>query len=168
MKKAVWSGEKVAKFIKPLRAEQINPNGVDLRASTVLRNVERGILTHKRKIPKRVEVPSKKGVYHLRKGSYVVVYKEIVQIPDDTIGLVFPRSSLMRMGARLHSAVWDSGYRGRGEGLLVVHNDKGIHLKKGAKVGQMIFLSANASGQYQGIYQGERMGKGEEALLEER
>lgn len=155
---SVWSGKQVAKFLTPLNEDQINPNGVDLRVLKILVNKEAGaLLQHKRKIPTRTEVEVTEGTYTLEKGPFIVVYKEKVRIPEDAIGLVFPRSSLMRMGVRLHSAVWDSGYEGRGEGLLVVHNEKGVEIEKLAKIGQIIFLSATESGKYSGRYQQERL-----------
>lgn len=156
--KTIWTGEQIAEFITPVQNDQIQPNGVDLRVGKIVKNTGSGSLYQdKRKIPSRTPLNIKKGEYRLSKGSYVVVYKETVTIPETAIGLVFPRSSLMRMGARVHTAIWDPGYEGRGEGLLVVHNKHGIHLGKEVRIGQMIFLSASSSSTYNGKYQKERI-----------
>jgi dUTP pyrophosphatase len=68
-----------------------------------------------------------------------------------------PRSTLLRSGVAIHTAVWDAGYSGRGEGLLSVLNPKGYRLQRGAAVLQLVFLrlgAATAEG-YRGKYQGE-------------
>jgi dUTP pyrophosphatase len=54
-------------------------------------------------------------------------------------------------------AVWDPGYHGRSESLLVVHSQHGITLNSGAKVMQLVFvrLEAKAEKGYEGQYKGE-------------
>ncbi|MBA2371776.1 MAG: deoxyuridine 5'-triphosphate nucleotidohydrolase, partial [Chloroflexi bacterium] len=69
-----------------------------------------------------------------------------------------PRSSLLRSGVAIHTAVWDAGYSGQGEGLLSVLASAGYRLQRGARVVQLVFLrlgSATADG-YGGTYQDER------------
>ena len=51
-----------------------------------------------------------------------------------------PRSSLLRMGVTVETAVWDAGYRGRSEALLIVYNSAGFYIKKDARVVQLIFM----------------------------
>lgn len=155
--KMVWSGKRVAKHLTPVQEDQINPNGVDVRVSKVLKNTTVGALADERHLPKRTEVKPTHDVYRLERGSYVVVYKEKVHIPLEAVGLVLPRSSLMRMGGTLNTAVWDPGYEGQGEGLLVVHNTHGLHIGRNARIGQMVFFSAVQGGTYNGTYQGERI-----------
>ena len=95
--------------------------------------------------------------YFLSPGAYLVHYNEEVNIPENVLGIVFPRSSLMRMGATLQSAVWDPGYNGKGCGLLIVH--KNIEIWKNARIGQIIFLTTDAKITYKGIFQNERLEK---------
>ena len=76
----------------------------------------------------------------LKKGSYKIVYNEVVSIPDDCAALAYPRSSLLRCGAFIHCAVWDPGYTGRSESLLVVSNENGIRLKRNARLVQLVFV----------------------------
>lgn len=63
----------------------------------------------------------------------------------------------MRSGAILYTAVWDPGYRGRGQGLLNVYNPKGIKLKLNARIGQLVFfrLGKPSMRPYKGFYQKE-------------
>jgi len=91
--------------------------------------------------------------------SYRITYNEKISVPGDAMGLVFPRSSLMRNGCHLVTAVWDPGYEGRGQGLLQVLNPRGVVLEENARVGQLVFfrLENEASGGYDGRYQGENI-----------
>jgi len=74
------------------------------------------------------------------------------------MALARPRSSLLRCGVVVHSAVWDAGYSGRSQSLMVVHNPAGFRLQQNARVLQLVFLklSGETAG-YRGIYQGENM-----------
>ena len=66
-------------------------------------------------------------------------------------------TSILRCGADLNCALWDPGYEGRSEALLVVYNEHGITLKRNAKIGQLVFirLSEEAKSLYEGQYKGE-------------
>lgn len=89
--------------------------------------------------------------------AYRVTYNEKISVPKNAIGLVFPRSTLMRNGCHLVTAVWDPGYEGRGQGLLQVMNPAGIVLEENARIAQMVFfrLDEEAREGYSGTYQGE-------------
>jgi len=93
----------------------------------------------------------------LAEGAYKIVFNEYVKIPVDAAAFCFPRSSMLRCGASIHCAVWDPGYEGRSEALLVVYNKHGLRLKKNAKIGQLVFvqLSEPAKDVYAGVYKGE-------------
>ena len=69
-----------------------------------------------------------------------------------------PRSSLLRCGVTVNTAVWDAGYSGRSQSLLVVYNPLGFRLQKDARVVQLVFfrLTGETKG-YQGKYQGENL-----------
>ena len=97
---------------------------------------------------------------HLNPGPYLITFNEVVNLPLDLMALGRPRSSLLRSGVSVHTAVWDAGYRGRSQALLVVHNSSGYRLQRGARLMQLIFfrLPQPASQGYQGRYQGENLG----------
>jgi dUTP pyrophosphatase len=94
----------------------------------------------------------------LPKGVYKVTFNEVVSIPKDICAIALPRSSLLRAGASVHTAVWDAGYRGRSEAMLAVYNESGFYLKKDARVIQLIFIRLQ-SGQegYNGRYMNENI-----------
>lgn len=93
----------------------------------------------------------------LAPGAYKVIFNEYVRIPQDAAAFCFPRSSLLRSGITLECAVWDPGYEGRSEALLIVSNPHGAVLKRNAKIGQLVFmrLLEKTSYPYEGVYKGE-------------
>ena len=152
----ILSGKDVAKFIEPCREEQIQPNGVDLTVENVYIFVSSVEFSGKLKsMPIQEIYPDEEGFWDLSPGAYLIRYGEIVRIPRGTVGLVLPRSSLLRMGCTLFTAVWDSGYEGRGIGLLAVFNPQGIRLKRGTRIGQLILMRAETQERYSGQWQYE-------------
>ncbi|HEV7663193.1 MAG TPA: deoxyuridine 5'-triphosphate nucleotidohydrolase [Chloroflexota bacterium] len=142
-------------------AAHVQPNGIDLSLDTILSFDERGALgvsNDDRRLPTRHEMPfDADGWLDLPPGTYGVRYAEPVALPVDCGGLCFPRSSLLRMGLHVPTAVWDAGYNGRGEGLLVVNNPHGVRLQRGARIAQLVAfrLSEPALAGYAGRYQNE-------------
>ena len=99
------------------------------------------------------------GWIDLPAGSYLVTFNEIVNIPKDVAALARARSTLLRCGASLETALWDPGYRGRSQSLLVVYNPQGLRLKKNARLMQLVFLRLEKEAEkvYSGKYQGENI-----------
>ena len=160
----VRSGEFVAKNVSPrdeskkLPKEAIQSNGVDLSINKILEcSGESKINNNNYELPERKEIDIKDDYYKLHSDkSYVVVYDEVINIPDDHIGLVFPRSRLMRCNMYIETAVWDPGYEGIGEGGLVVHNGGELH--KDLRLAQLILIpSEDSNYKYNGTHQGERL-----------
>ena len=140
---------------------QLQPNGIDLRIDRVQRLTSPGLLgaapTLREPAAREDVHPDADGWWDLHAGSYVIGYAETVNLPTDVMAFARPRSTLLRSGVAIHTAVWDAGYSGRGEGLLSVQNPKGYRLQRGAAVLQLVFLrlgTATVEG-YRGKYQGE-------------
>lgn len=143
-----------------LHESQFQPCGVDLTLKTAFKFKSAGKIdfdNKERKLSEVEEIKFENDELHLQQGAYKIVYGEYVRIPKDAAAFVYPRSSLLRCGVTVESAVWDPGYEGRGEAMLVVHNPHGITLKKNAKIAQMVFvkLSESAKQLYEGQYKGE-------------
>ncbi|AKH96933.1 deoxyuridine 5'-triphosphate nucleotidohydrolase [Halanaeroarchaeum sulfurireducens] len=155
------SGGFVAEHLEDVDEEQIQPNGVDLRLDWVLEQREPGYISREgtaigeRQTIHPEQRDDDRESYYLTPGGYILQYAETVAIPEEHVGFVLPRSSLMRNSAMLNTAVWDAGYRGRGEGLLQVHHD--IELERGARVAQLVLAAADHEDVYDGSYQGERV-----------
>lgn len=95
--------------------------------------------------------------YTLIEGPHVVLYNEKIEVPDGHVGFVWPRSRVIRSGNFLSSAVWDSGYEGRGEGGL--HINCMTFLEKGMRLGQFVLARANVMHEYDGSHQQENIDK---------
>jgi len=137
--------------------------GMELTVQKIKRFVSAGALAFdnkERELPKTEPIDfDKSGWADLEKGAYLVVFNEIVKIPGDVAALARPRSSLLRSGATLETALWDPGYRGRSQSLLVVYNPFGLRLKKNARLMQLVFLRLDhvAEKVYAGKYQEENI-----------
>jgi dUTP pyrophosphatase len=99
------------------------------------------------------------GWIELTVGAYLVTFNEVVNIPKDVAAIARARSTLLRSGATLETALWDPGYRGRSQSLLVVYNPRGLKLKKNARLMQLVFLRLEKEAEklYSGKYQGENI-----------
>ena len=153
-------GTFVAEHVEPIREDQVQPNGVDLTLEAVFEQVGVGrIGLEGKEIGEREKRPvtEEDGVrtYTLPPGGYVARYGERIRIPEDHLGFVYPRSSLMRNSCMLDTAVWDAGYEGRGEGLLEVYHE--IEIERGARIAQLVLAEAGHAGTYEGAYQGENL-----------
>ena len=125
--------------------EQLQPNGIDLTLRRISSFASKGNLTRSnegRILSKTVPLTfdSRNGV-DLEPGAYLVTFNEVVSLPLNIMALAQPRSSLNRCGVSLHSAVWDAGYSGRSQSLLVVYNAYGFRLHKDARIMQLVFFS---------------------------
>ena len=155
------SGAFVAGQVTPTADEQVQPNGVDLTLASVHEQREPGRIGRDGKtVGARRERPvdavdDGDGTYYLPPGAYVVRHRDGLGVPDDHVGFVYPRSSLLRNSCMLNTAVWDAGYEGRGEGLLQVHHD--VEIAAGARIAQFVLAVADADGTYDGSYQGENL-----------
>jgi dUTP pyrophosphatase len=106
----------------------------------------------------RVLEPDPEGWWNLKQGCYVVVYNEVVKMPLDVVALARSRSTVLRNGASVQTAVWDPGYQGRSSSLLVVENPHGLRLKKDARIAQLVFFqTGEVEKGYSGVYQNERI-----------
>ena len=120
----IWSGKKVAGFVRQPPEIKINPNGVDLGVSEVwlIRSDAVSILNGKTRItiPEKEKIlPDAEGFYNLHHGTYEVRVSNEVAIPNNAVGKLYPRSSLNRLGAiKSDTALWDSGYTGFGTQTL--------------------------------------------------
>ncbi|MCX9084269.1 MAG: deoxyuridine 5'-triphosphate nucleotidohydrolase [Candidatus Methanoperedens sp.] len=145
---------------------QVQPNGVELTLQRVESHDGSGAIAFdnsERKLPgtKNLDFDDE-GWLHLPEGSYKIVFNEIVNIPKNIAAIAKPRSSLLRCGVTVETAVWDAGYCGRSESLLVVYNKEGFRIKKDARILQLLFfrLGEEVMKGYSGVYQNENIQPG--------
>lgn len=129
----VWTGKQTAEIVEKPPEIKINPNGVDLKISEVWKIPEEGIVTinrNDRKIePGKIRIEPKNDFYILSKGSYEVRVANKINIPNNAVGFLFPRSTFNRFGIlKSETAIWDSGYSGWGtQTVLVTTKEARIH-----------------------------------------
>ena len=168
----IFSREDILKMLKaspPLLdnlvdiQQQVQPNGIDLTLKEIALLSSSGSLglSNKSRALSSTSplVFDGLGRIDLLPGCYLVTYNEVVNIPRNIIALATPRSSLLRCGVSIHSAVWDAGYSGRSQSLMVVYNPRGFRTYRNARIIQMVFflLSREVAQGYQGIFQGENV-----------
>ncbi len=98
------------------------------------------------------------GFIDLMPGAYIITYNEIVHLPNNIMALARPRSSLLRCGVTVGTAVWDAGYSGRSQSLMVVYNPRGFRVQKNSGIVQLVFMTLTGETEgYSGSYQGENI-----------
>jgi dUTP pyrophosphatase len=142
--------------------EQLQPNGIDLTLRQIALFQSSGKIAtsnSQRQVSDLAPlVFDGLDFIYLAPGVYSITYNEIVHLPQDIMALAMPRSSLLRCGVTINTAVWDAGYSGRSQSLIVVYNPQGFRLQRNARIVQLIFfrLTGKTEG-YQGTYQRENI-----------
>ena len=142
--------------------KQIQPSGFDLSIAEVHAYAGGGSVDfsneERRIAPTTSLEPDADLWYTLPQGCYIIIYNEVVKMPLDLVAIARTRSTILRNGAAIETAVWDPGYHGRSSSLLVVHNPSGIKLKRNARIAQLIFFRTDEVDEgYSGVYQHERI-----------
>jgi dUTP pyrophosphatase len=143
--------------------EQVQPNGFDitLREVALLQSAGQITAANSQRMVSDLAPLAFDGLdcIDLMAGEYIVTYNEIVHLPRDVMAIATPRSSLLRCGVTINTAVWDAGYSGRSQSLLVVYNSRGFRLQRNARILQLVFLKLTGDTEgYRGTYQGENIG----------
>jgi len=142
--------------------EQVQPNGVDLTLREIALPQSAGKITvsNSQRLVSDLAplVFDGLGFIDLVPGAYIITYNEIVHLPNNVIALARPRSSLLRCGVTVSTAVWDAGYSGRSQSLMVVYNPLGFRVQRNARMVQLIFLRLTQETEgYRGAYQRENI-----------
>jgi len=141
---------------------QMQPNGVDLtlREVALLQSSGKIVVEDSQRLVSDLAplVFDGLGFIELMVGAYIITYNEIVHLPRNIIALATPRSSLLRCGVTVNTAVWDAGYSGRSQSLIIVYNPQGFRLQRNARIVQLVFLKLTQETEgYHGAYQGENI-----------
>ncbi len=141
-------------------AKQVQQAGVDLTLKKVFSFKTPGKVDFSNEERKLAEVEElafdEEDWLFLPQGSYKVVFNEHFHLPKDVAGFALTRTTLLRSGVSLHFGLWDPGFEGMAEALMVVHNSQGFYVKRNARVAQIIFikLEREAERGYDGAYKG--------------
>ena len=143
--------------------QQLQPNGFDMTLQSVERfqsGAHLAMDNAERRLPDTQKtVFDALGTVYLDPGPYLITLNEVVNLPPEIMALGKPRSSLLRSGVAIHNAVWDAGYHGRSQALLVVYNPHGFSVAQNARVLQLVFLTLDTAtaAPYDGAFQGENL-----------
>jgi len=141
---------------------QVQPNGVDLtlREVAMLQTSGKIATSDSQRLVSGLAplVFDGLGFIDLMPGAYIITYNEIVHLPNNVMALARPRSSLLRCGVTVNTAVWDAGYSGRSQSLMVVYNPQGFRVQRNTRVVQLVFLRLTQETEgYRGVYQEENI-----------
>jgi dUTP pyrophosphatase len=156
LRPAVWPGSEMQKCIPE---GDVQPNGIDISIGRLFQLSGTVKLISKkdnRQYPKLLELKPIDNFWQLEPGTYLVEVAEEIIIPNDAIGYVAPRSTLLRMGATVFSGIWDKGFQGIGDnhGRILLQTSLPFEIHTSVAIAQMIFISAvDDKTVYQGNYQ---------------
>ena len=145
---SILSGEEISSLVKRVvsadSGKQEQPAGYDVSVNTIhsfpkdqitlgIAKGENSVLT---------EVPLTGDFYELGgPGAYFVTLNEITSIPKDAIGILLPRSTLLRNGLDVRTALFDPGYSGQPKVMLVCHRP--ARIQKFSRIGQLIIIKSD-------------------------
>jgi dUTP pyrophosphatase len=156
LRPAAWPGLEMQKFIPQ---GEVQPNGIDISIGRIFQLTGKVKLIKEkdvRQYPELHELKPLDGFWCLDPGSYLVEVAEEIIIPQNAIGYVAPRSTLLRMGATVFSGIWDKGFQGVGDnhGRILLQTTLPFSIHQSVAIAQMIFISAvDDKTVYQGNYQ---------------
>ncbi|WP_457615331.1 dCTP deaminase [Methanopyrus sp.] len=149
-------GEYVLRDLFPnLEEDQYQPAGIDLKLDRVFRLEGQGALLEgdDKRLPEYREVEAEGDVFELEPNvPYILELAPELEIPEDTAVLFLPRSTLLRSGVSVHTALGDPGFRGKIRVLTVNHHTVPYRIARGERVVQAVFLRAEGAGRYEGDY----------------
>jgi len=163
---SILSGEEISLLIRKINnvdsGEQRQPAGFDVTLNKLFSYPKDGsyVLGISKTVNSALEeiTPNKDGEYELKHDAYVAELNEVTSIPEDSIGILLPRSTLLRNGLDIRSALFDPGYSGQPKVMLVCHRPK-ARIARFARIGQLIMI--RSEGKFGSLYSGRYQGEGE-------
>lgn len=143
---------------------QIQPNGIDFTADQAFRiHSHHPFYVGNDEKVMRGAVEDATGDYWIGKtrvtnswrilngGSLDILSNMYVDLPEDVAALLLPRSTLVRNGLFMSNGLFDSGFVGHLGSII--HNRLGVaYIERGVRVGQIVFVEAEAAKMYAGGY----------------
>lgn len=159
----VVAKEELKKMYPDFDEDQFTPNGIDLRLKEVYlpENISRGVfgITKGQKvIPQLIKIPTLDGTYILNPEKKYFINCGRIDIPKDCVQFYYLRSTLMRAGLELYSAVGDAGYSGDLIFAVKVSGVSSIMIEENERIVQAVThkLTSQTEG-YDGDYQNNKI-----------
>ena len=147
-------GEKKLRELYPnLDEDQYQPAGIDLKLGTIMTfNNEGhdvyGLVNGEKFLPKQEELSEnaikldriklETGYTLLPHIPYIAVVDKPIKIYKEYVQRYYPRSSLLRAGVDVRTAIGDSGFYGHLSFLIINHNEVPFFIKKGERFAQLV------------------------------
>jgi deoxycytidine triphosphate deaminase len=138
--------------------ENVQGAGYDLKIEKLFLVDGPGFLgTEERRLPELREV--EELTFKLAPDKYYLcLTRESVNMPEDLIAFILPRSTLFRCGVSLRTAVVDPGYKGALTLGIKNEGAREFKLKQGARIAQIVFSEVKGdAAKYRGKYQGGKV-----------
>lgn len=145
-------------LIENFYEKSLQQAGYDLRMKTAYRIKGEPFLKNEERILPTVEEIQDNPIL-LRPGEYILMETvEKVNMPLNLAAVVYPRTTLFRMGVSLRNGVVDPGYVGSLIFGLKNESMLNVKIEKGSRVAQMIFLVVKGKTiPYEGVYKGGKI-----------
>lgn len=149
--------------VSPVDEDMVQMHALDIRIDKLYRITsgffvpEQGKTSQSRKeeiIPTVEPVMPPREIFCLAPGVYSFEAVQSVEMAEGEAGWLVPRSSLTRNGVDVRSALYDAGYKGGVNGIIIVHGHHGCSIEKGARIAQFVIVKAETAKLYDGQYQG--------------
>lgn len=157
------NGEKVLKELYPnFDKKCYQPDGIDLRLGKVFKLTFEegkvyGISEDTKILPQHTEIEP--DVYSMGIGwmfephtCYILQVDRPIHINKKSAQFYLPRSSLLRMGLSVITALGDSDFNGLLSFLCINESDNQLFLEKGVRFTQLIDFNVDEAGSYDGDY----------------
>lgn len=149
------------------KENQRTPNGIDLKLGAVYKmDGVGGLGIAAKEIPEYTEIEPQNvfindqyalGWILKSRVPYILEVEDTIKISPDAIQTYYPRSTLLRCGCTLHTAVGDAGYNGKLSFLFVNYNSSYFILEKGVRFAQLVdHQLIGATKEYDGDYQNDK------------
>lgn len=151
---------KLNNHLQELDPVDFTPNAVDIRLGEVFEFTSDTVTLdgdnkHHRE-RKKIE-PDADGFYTFREGYYPITLDGWIEVGEHEAGLCIPRSTLIRNGVTIYTAVYDSGYHGRMISAMYVAPGTVFRCRANERVCQYIVMDAETAYLYHGSYQEKKM-----------
>lgn len=149
--------------VSPVDEDMIQMHALDIRIDRLYRITsgffvpEEGKTSQSNKeeqLPVVETVMPPREVFILMPGVYSFDAVQTVEMAEGEAGWLVPRSSMTRNGVDVRSALYDAGYKGGINGIIVVHNPHGCSIERNARIAQFVIAKAETAKLYDGQYQG--------------
>ncbi|RLF57562.1 MAG: dCTP deaminase [Thermoplasmata archaeon] len=155
-KKEIINRIKNQNLIENFDENNIQGAGVDLEIEELHKVKSGGFIGINNRILPELE---KESIFIIKPMEYYLcITKEKVNMPNDLVAFIFPRSTLFRCGVSLKTAVVDPGYKGRLTMGIKNESKYEFKLERYARIAQIVFCEVKGeTSAYSGRYQGGRI-----------